>query len=235
MSAPTYVLVPGAGGAASYWHLVQGLMHERSFDSIAVSLPGADDTKGLPEYVDLVVEAAAPFDDVVIVAQSLGAFSGSWAADRIGPRELVLVNSMIPTPGETAGEWWEATGSGPARVANDLREDRDPDAGFDPEVYFLHDVPAEALAGLEDPQDESDIVFATPWAPSAWPDVPTRVIVGADDRLFPAAFQREVARRRLCLEVEVVPGGHLPALSRPRELTDAILRTSTPAPGGAPT
>lgn len=225
MSTPTYVFVPGAGGLASFWDAVRQGLEARDVPSVAVTLPGPDPSQGLPEYVDLVVDAAAPYREVVLVAQSLGGFSASWAADRIAPRELVLVNAMIPRPGETAGEWWETTGSGPARAANDVREGRDPDAGLDADVYFFHDVPSETLQTLDESPDETDTVFRSPWGPARWPDVPTRVIAGADDRLFPLSFQRRVARERLGLEVEAVAGGHLAALSRPDELGAAILRT----------
>ena len=57
-----------------------------------------------------------------------------------------------------------------------------------------------------------------PWPLAAWPTVPTRVIAGRDDRLFPAGFQRCIARERLGLAVDEIEGGHLVALSRPREL-----------------
>jgi pimeloyl-ACP methyl ester carboxylesterase len=53
--------------------------------------------------------------------------------------------------------------------------------------------------------------------------VPTRFVQGRDDRLFPLAFQRRVARERLGIEVDEVPGGHLVALSRPVELVDALV------------
>jgi pimeloyl-ACP methyl ester carboxylesterase len=49
------------------------------------------------------------------------------------------------------------------------------------------------------------------------------VIVGTDDRLFPLEFQRRVVASRLGLEVEVMPGGHLMALSQPEELASRIL------------
>jgi hypothetical protein len=49
------------------------------------------------------------------------------------------------------------------------------------------------------------------------------VVVGSDDRAFPLEFQRRVVRERLGMEVEVIPGGHLVALSHPEALTDAIL------------
>jgi hypothetical protein len=42
--------------------------------------------------------------------------------------------------------------------------------------------------------------------------------VARDDRFFPAEFQRRVARERLGLPVDEMPGGHLVALSQPEEL-----------------
>lgn len=225
MPTPTFVLVPGAGGDAGYWHLVQERLASRGIHSVAVSLPGPDPGAGLSAYVDLVARTAGRFDDVVIVGQSLGGFTASWAADVVRPHSLVLLNAMIPAPGESAGQWWEATGWMVARRAHDELAGRDPDGDTGPEVHFLHDVPAEALAQLGEPQDESGAVFGEPWGPARWPDVPTRVLAGADDRFFPLTFQRDVARQRLGLDVEVVPGGHLPALSRPDELVEALLHT----------
>ena len=224
MAEPTYVLVPGAGGVAAYWGLVRRELGERGLSSIAVDLPGDDPVKGLPDYVDLIVEAAAGIDDVVLVAQSIGGFSGSWAADQLPASRIVLLNAMIPLPGETAGEWWDATGSADARRDHDIREGRDPDANFDLETYFLHDVPADALASLGDGErGESDAIFAAPWALDAWPDIPTTVLAARSDRFFPYAFQQRVARERLGIEVTEVPGGHLAALSQPVEVTEAIV------------
>ena len=61
-----------------------------------------------------------------------------------------------------------------------------------------------------------------PWPLDAWPDVPTRVLVGRDDRLFPAGFQRRVARERLGVEVDEIRGGHLLALSEPELLVERL-------------
>ncbi|MCW2824871.1 MAG: alpha/beta hydrolase [Aeromicrobium sp.] len=229
MSGPVFVLVPGAGGAESYWQLVRDRLTARGVESVAVSLPGADPEAGLPEYVDIVVDVARAYDRVVLVAQSIGGFTASWAADRVEPEELVLVNAMIPVPGEAASQWWEATGSAAAMATNDVRQGRDPAHGLDDAVHFYHDVPPEVLALDPDDQEETEAIFVAPWGLEAWPDVPTRVIAGRDDRLFPLEFQRRVARQRLGLDVEVVPGGHLVALSRPDELTEALLRGHRPA------
>ena len=69
------------------------------------------------------------------------------------------------------------------------------------DTYFLHDVPAEVLAsGEASGRPEADIAFGQPCAIDLWPDVPTRVISGRDDRLFPLEFECLVARDRLGLE-----------------------------------
>ena len=57
----------------------------------------------------------------------------------------------------------------------------------------------------------------------AWPDVPIHVIAGRDDRFFPIDFQHRVARERLGVTVDELPGGHLLALSSPRALADQLL------------
>jgi len=56
----------------------------------------------------------------------------------------------------------------------------------------------------------------------AWPDVPTRFVLGRDDRFFPADFQRRVAKERLWLTPDEIDSGHLPALSRPQELVERL-------------
>lgn len=222
----TFVLIPGAGGTASFWYRVAPLLEAGGHEAIAVDLPGADESAGLPEYTDLVLAAMAGHEDVVLVAQSMGAFTAPMVCARGPVRLLILVNAMIPQPGETPGEWWGHTGSDEARIA--AARDGGYPTELDPETYFLHDVPAEVLAsGESSGGPEADIAFGQPCAIDRWPDVPTRVISGRDDRLFPLEFQRRVAQDRLGLEVDVVPGGHLAALSYPAALVDQLLRTST--------
>jgi len=61
-----------------------------------------------------------------------------------------------------------------------------------------------------------------PWPLESWPEVPTRVLIGGDDRLFPAEFQLRVAMERLGIDGDVIEGGHMVALSRPREVADRL-------------
>jgi len=98
---------------------------------------------------------------------------------------------------------------------------------FDPAVYFLHDVPPE-IAAAGEPRSESDAVFASVCDFGGWPSIPIKVVTGADDRFLPASFQQAVARDRLFTEPDLLPGGHLNALSRPAELANYLLTVSSP-------
>ena len=218
----TFALIPGAGGVAWYWHRLVPQLREAGHDPIAVELPGDDESAGLPEYTQLVVDAIGDRDDVVLVAQSLGAFTAPLVAAQAPVCALVLVNAMIPSPGETPGAWWANTGSLRAREA--AAERGGYDTRFDLAVYFLHDVPPEvAAAGEPHQRAEADAVFESVCNFEAWPSVPIRVVAGADDRFFPVDFQRTLAQDRLGLDANVLPGGHLIALSQPARLANYLL------------
>jgi len=206
----TYALIPGAGGSAWFWHRVAPLLP----DAIAIELPADDDSADLGTYADIVIDAVSGVSDaVVLAAQSMGAFTAPMVAARMPVAAIVLVNPMVPTAGESAGQWWAATGHD--EVVHD----------FDPVEDFFHDVPdaVREEAFRQGEPRQSDTPFEQPWPLDRWPDVPTRVIQGSDDRPFPLEFQRRVVRSRLGLELEVMSGGHLMALSRPEELAARIL------------
>jgi pimeloyl-ACP methyl ester carboxylesterase len=222
MDTTTYVMIPGAGGTAWYWHRIVPLLQQAGHEAIAVDLPGDDELAGLPEYTRRVVDAIGQRDNVVVVAQSLGGFTALLVAAKVPVRAVVLVNAMIPRPGETPGAWWDNTGSVQARTAAAQRGGYGTE--FDPETYFLHDVPAEvAAAGERYQRPEADVVFGSVCDFGAWPVVEIRVVIGADDRFFPAEFQQAVARERLGLDADVLPGGHLIALSQPSRLASYLL------------
>ncbi len=219
----TFVLVPGAGGTAWYWHRVVPLLQQAGHDAVAVDLPSEDPAAGLGEYARATAKAAAGYDDIVLVAQSLGGFTAPLAAEQIAVRALVLVNAMIPAPGETPGAWSGNTGSTQARTTAATRGGYGTE--FDLDVYFFHDVPPEVVAaGQPYQQPEADEIFESRCDFGAWPAVPIKVAAGREDRFFPAGFQRQVARDRLGIEADVLPGGHLNALSRPAELARYLLQ-----------
>jgi pimeloyl-ACP methyl ester carboxylesterase len=226
MARVTYVLVPGAGGSAWYWHLVAPKLRRRAHDTVSVSLPAADDTAGLPAYAEAVVRAIGERErrHLVLVCQSLAGFIAPLVCDQVPVALLVLVNAMIPKPGETPGQWWANVRHGEAKRQQNVRDGRPADAAFDPLIDFFHDVPPPVIeeAWARGAPRQSDTVFGAPCPFDSWPAVPTRVLIGRDDRFLPAALQRRVARERLGITPDEMPGGHLVALSRPAELAERL-------------
>ncbi len=166
---------------------------------------------------------------VVLVGQSMGAFTVPLVAHRIPTTLLVLLAPMIPAPHETCGTWWTATGHRAAVEAHAAELGLDPaqlDPGVDVREVFFHDLPADLVAELEaeGPAPQAGSIFGMPYPLARWPDVPTRVVAARDDRLFPLPFVRRLASQRLGVETEVVPGGHLAALGHPREVATTLLR-----------
>jgi len=220
----TYVLVPGAGGDAWQWHRVAPELRARGHEAVAVDLPAGDERAGWAEYADAIVGAIGSRKDVTLVAQSLAGFSASLACGRAAVDRLVLLNAMIPLPAETGSAWWSSTGQADAQREYLARIGLTPEAVADPAVLYFHDVPkdvvAEALRRGEPHQSMTPM--KQPWPLAAWPEVETRVLAGSQDRLFPAAFQRRVARDRLGIAADEIEGGHLVALSHPAELVDRL-------------
>jgi pimeloyl-ACP methyl ester carboxylesterase len=164
-------------------------------------------------------------DELVVAAQPVGAFTAFPVCERIAARRLVLLNAMIPAPGETARDWWVNTGS--EQSPPGCRQGGRLTRGVDLQTYFLHDLPAKALAGGQEHQrNEADIAFEEPCPFDRRPDIATTVLAGREDRFFLLSFQIRVARERLGTEAQPVPGGHLAALSEPDAVTRALLAGS---------
>ena len=221
----TFVLIPGAGGLAWEWHLLEPELRALGHDVVPIQLPAEDDSAGLTEYADTVVDAIDGRPDLVLVAQSFGGFTAPLVCARVPVALLVLLNAMIPKPGETFSAWWSNTGQGPAMrehaaslglSATDLEDDR---------VVYYHDLPDELVEeALQVDSDQSSTPLDQPWPLERWPDVPTRVLSGRDDRMFPAAFQRRVARERLGIDADEIPGGHMVAMANPAALAEQLDR-----------
>jgi pimeloyl-ACP methyl ester carboxylesterase len=220
-----FVLIPGAGGLAWEWHRLEPELRALGHDVVPVQLPAGDDSAGLAEYADTVVDAIGDRTGIVLVAQSFGGFTAPLVCERVQVELLVLLNAMVPLPGETFGEWWANTDHGSAYrdyaatlglSPTDLQDDR---------VVYYHDLPdalVEEALRLE--SDQSSTPLDQPWPLERWPDVPTRVLSGRDDRMFPAVFQRRVARERLGLDSDEIPGGHMVALANPKGLAERLDR-----------
>ena len=207
----TFALIHGAYDVGWYWHLVEGELRERGHRTVAPDLPIEDDAATLRDHAQFVVDAIASIHDggeLIVVGQSWGCYVAPIVADMATADRLILVAPMVPKPGETDSEMWKQTGwSFPQGEAD----------------AFYHDVdPALAAEAKSRERGQSDSTGGEPWPLEAWPDVPTHVIIGRDDRFFPADWLRGVVRDRLGIEPDELPGAHTLALSRPRELVDLM-------------
>jgi pimeloyl-ACP methyl ester carboxylesterase len=179
---------------------------------VAPDLPSEDDSAGLPEYADAVVQALGDRSETIVVAQSFGAFTAPLVCERVSVELLVLVAGMVPAPGEPPRDWWANTGY-------------ESDAGDDDDVIatYYHDVPPElASEALKRARGQSATPTEEPWPLKAWPDVPTRFVLCTDDRLFRPEFLRRVVRERLGITPDEIDAGHCVALSRPKELATRL-------------
>src|SRR4051794_15705863 len=220
----TFALIHGAGSDHWLWHLVVPELERRGHTVITPDLPCDDAAADLDDYADVIAGAVGGRDDLVLVAQSMAGLSAPLVCRRVGVELLVLLAAMVPRPGETGRDWWVNTGWEEAHRALAVEQGRPVDGDFDVQAEFLHDVPPEVVDDLlaRRPRDQADTPFATPWPLGAWPDVPTRFLLCRDDRFFPADFQRRVVRERLGFDPDEMDGGHLVALSRPRELAERL-------------
>jgi Alpha/beta hydrolase family len=235
MVCVTFLLIPGAGGQASYWHRVVPLLTSAGHRTVPVELPAGDADAGFEEYARVAVAAlesgpdGGPGRPLVVVG---------LVAERTPVDLLVLLNAMTPRFGESAGQWWGATGQ--QQAAAEFAAEQGRPADFDVIRDFFHDVPDDVTAQViaaGEPQ-QADTPFVAPWSLAGWPGVPTRFIAARDDRLFPPAFQRRVVSERLGIDVEEIPGGHLAALSHPEAVAERLLGyadglTTTDGPGTA--
>jgi len=222
----TFVLLPGAGSDPWYWHRVIPLLERHGHRTIAVDLPYADGSAGQYDYADVVVEAIRNVPPpLVVVAQSMSAFTAVLVAERCIVDELVLVAPMIPAPGESPGSWWGNVGHEEARREQDVAAGRDPDAPMDLRELFFHDVPDEVVADAftHEASAPADAAFEPAWNADRWPGVPVRVVAGRHDRLLPLSLVTRLSRERVGVEPELVDSGHLPALARPAELAKILL------------
>jgi hypothetical protein len=129
----TFALIHGAGDVGWYWHLVEAELRRRGHETVAPDLPCEDDSAGLSAYADTVIDAIGNCTELVIVAQSFGAFTAPLVCDRVDTQLLVLLAGLVPAAGERAEDWWTNTGY-----------EREPREHYDDMMaVFYHDVPTD--------------------------------------------------------------------------------------------
>jgi pimeloyl-ACP methyl ester carboxylesterase len=154
MTVATFVLIHGGGDVGWYWHLVERELRQRGHDTLAPDLPCDDDSAGLAEYADTVVNAIGGRRGLIVAAQSFGGFTAPLVAARVPVDMLVLVAGMVPAPGEAPDDW-------PANAGFDevMRQQAQRYSGAD---LIYHDVPRPWLGRPAATRATSQTLPATP-------------------------------------------------------------------------
>lgn len=206
----TFVLIHGGGGSSWDWSLLEPELRERGHDVVAVDLPIEDESAGLAEFTDTVVEAVGDRTNLVVVAHSYGGFTGPLVCARLPVKLLVMLAAMIPAPGEKPGDWWVNTGH------------QAPEGLSETEQFFNGVPPEVAIECVAHGRSQVSAEWSQPWPLDAWPGVPTKVLIAAQDQFFTPEFQRRVAKERLNVVPDEIEGGHSVPLGNPKVLADRL-------------
>lgn len=141
---------------------------------------------------------------------------GGWLIFALPPAELavhpvdgeshhelyLMCDNIQTTLAELRGKGVEVSGMSPIRAGGFSRPSACPTARSFP---FMSPGTHHLLA----PDGTHSSARGAPPPPSC------RVLIGTDDRFFPAGFQRRIAKERLGIDTDEIPGGHLVELSKP--------------------
>lgn len=195
----------------------------------AVELPSDQPGTTCSDYAEQVTREMAELgDEVVLVGHSFGGLTIPLVAARRPVAGLVYLAALIPKPGMSMSQQFEA---GEEAIifheGRELTDDEslsywtDRDAAIDSMYQDCTPQEAEWAWSRLRPQSRAAQNEVCPL--DELPDVPSTFIVCLDDRLASTEWGRTTARERLDADVLEMDGGHTPMLSRPGELAELLL------------
>jgi len=240
-SGPTVVILHGAGDQAGSFSQIAPLLAARRRVLIP-DLPGHGKSgpatgpirlTAITEGVEALLAKEAPSGSVVLVGNSMGAWTACLVARRNPGRvaQLVLVNGG-PIRGEDRG--LTLTPKSRAEARKTIEALRDPASPRIPD-FVLDDIVREAARGplgrLDVPDMEANLLDGKVREIF----VPTDLVWGVSDRLLTLDYAKKLAAELPAARLTGLPAcGHAPQVECPTELLDAIrkaLDVPLPAPG----
>lgn len=225
---PAVLLVPGLWHGAWAWERVGSLLDERGIANRAISFPGQDRLPGDPSFDGHVEHLRRKIGEmeepVVVVAHSYGGAVVSEAAEPGRVRAIVFVTAFALSPGESIADVMDAPTTDGGSVAADSIDIEDGLLVVDRETamtgfYQDCDSPdAEDAFRRLTPEDRSTRV--TKVTRAAWTEISSHFIICTADRAIPLHTQSMLADR--VGSRSTIDSGHVPMLSRPRQLADLI-------------
>src|SRR5438876_3177977 len=222
----TFGLVHGAWHGAWCWRDVIAELEQRGHDAVAPDLPIDDASAGLDDYAREVVRALSGHDDVVLVGHSLASLVIPLVAERRAVRGMVFLCSVPLLPGAPVGPDLVSMVTPEFATAARFHDDlgRDVLDNESARRLFFHDCDADVAArAVSRLRPQGPRPLAEPSPLTAWPDVPSLVVLTDDDRAVSASWAVGAAKRWLGRDPIVLPGSHSPFLSRPAALAEALV------------
>jgi pimeloyl-ACP methyl ester carboxylesterase len=231
--SPTFVLVPGAWQGGWAWQPVARRLREAGRAAVTITLPGladGDERAGLrlSDAVDHVVAEVSRRDlnEVVLVGQSWGGYVITGAAHELAGRlaKVIYYNAVVPARGtamvdenaEYAALTRAAIEASPDGTISVVREQVPiflPEADKQAQDLFFELLLPQPGGYFTDPLDVGDVTTL---------GVPAGYVLSEDDRALARPGTEFAAR--IGLTPVMVPGGHESMLTRPDEVTAALLK-----------
>jgi pimeloyl-ACP methyl ester carboxylesterase len=225
------VLVHGAFADGSSYAKVIPLLRAKGFRVTAVQNP----LSSLAEDVAVTRRALALQDGpVILVGHSWAGMVISEAGNDPKVVGLVYIAAIVPKEGETA---------------NDVLKPYPPTTGLGHMAPDAAGYLSLTRQGIEEdfvpdlPPAERDLVFVTqgPWNSTALAEkVPTPAwksrpswFITVNDRILPADYEKVIAKH-INAHATALPSGHVPMLSRPKEVAAVIIDAANHAGTTAP-
>lgn len=232
-TSPTFVLVPGAWQGGWAWQPVARRLREAGHTAVTITLPGladGDERAGI-RLSDAVDHVAAEVDrrdlgEVVLVGQSWGGYVITGAAHELAGRlaKVIYYNAVVPARGaamvdenaEYAALTRAAIEASPDGTISVVREQVPmlmPEADEQTQDLFFELLLPQPGGYFLDALDVDDVTGL---------GVPIGYILSEDDRALARPGTEFAAR--IGLTPVMVSGGHESMLTRPDEVTEALLK-----------
>jgi pimeloyl-ACP methyl ester carboxylesterase len=230
---PTIVLVHGAFAESSSWDGVIDPLRDAGHPVICAANPLRSLASDAAAVADVVRAVEGP---VVLAAHSYGgAVISNVPADAGDIVGLVYACGFAPEPGEHCFQlaaMFPGSMLGPETSRPVPRSDGTTDLYVASDSFhdvFCQDAPAEQAARMAITQRPAtqEALTEPSGNRSLWKDVPSRFVIGEEDRIIPAALQHFMAERAHAHRKLEIPGGsHAITVSHPKAVADQIMEAA---------
>lgn len=225
----TFALVHGAFCSGGTWDEVTTRLRSRGHRVVAPDLPCDDKSAGPIRYAQVVTAALGDADErVVVVGHSLGGLTIPLVAAARTVQRMVFLAAFIPIPGKTFRDQFSEPGIFPPSdestfpvTGEDGLMSWPPDRAI---PALMPDLPHEAaLRAARRLRRQAGTPHDEVCPLESWPEVPSSYILCRQDTQVGAEWARRAARERLGTEAIEMPGGHMPMIGHPDELTEILV------------